>query len=284
MHSTASDGSLSPAELARLASERHLKAIGICDHDTVSGVLSLWPPGVSPDFSTPLLVDGVEIVPGIEMNCEWGGRELHIVGYYVSMSKGPFMELIEDLRASRQERAALMVKKLDALGFHLELTRVLEIAGGDSVGRPHIAEAMVEKGYVSSVKQAFERYLGIGRPAYVGRRRLRPLDAVRAIADAGGAAVWAHPGTSRSLALIENIVERGLVGIEAYHPEHDRGMVEECLRLASTFNLIVTGGSDFHGMSSDEGGDLGSTAVPYAVVSSLKARSSQSIGRKDVRP
>ena len=266
----------------RLASERCLKAIGICDHDTISGVLALWPSGTSPDPSLPLLVDGVEVVPGVEINCEWGGRELHILGYYVPMVKGPFIDLMEDLRTSRRERAALMVKRLEALGLPLDLQRVLEIAGGDSVGRPHVAEAMVERGYVSSVRQAFERYLGIGRPAYVGRRRLRPEDAVRAITDAGGAAVWAHPGTSRSLALIGRFVDLGLAGIEAYHPEHDRQMVEECLRLARRFDLLVTGGSDFHGSSSDEGGDLGSVVVPYAVVSSLKARSRPSSGGKGV--
>lgn len=182
--------------------------------------------------------------------------------------------MLDDMQASRQDRARFTVRKLEEMGMPVELSRVLELSAGDSVGRPHVAQAMVERGYVSSVKEAFERYLGIGRPAYVDRLHLEPRAAVRAIAGAGGIPVWAHPGTSHALNLLKDLVDDGLLGIEAFHPEHDRGMSDRCLRLAAEYGLVVTGGSDFHGVSAGEGGDLGSTVVPYAVVSQLKSMAS----------
>jgi len=209
-------------------------------------------------------------VPGVEMNCYRHGREIHILGYYVPFRKGPFEALLEKMRHSREDRILQTVALLEKMGLPVDLSRVMELSTGDSIGRPHVAQAMVEKGYVSSVKDAFERYLGLGKPAYVERARLTPEEAVRAISSVGGVAVWAHPGTSDSLHLVGELVEEGLQGIEAFHPEHGRSMSQTCLDLASRFGLVVTGGSDFHGESGGEGGDLGGTVVGYDVVETLR--------------
>lgn len=272
-HTTGSDGTLSPAGLVDYARKKRLRAIGICDHDTVSGVRSLYPITAGteePKVLTPLLVDGVEVVPGIEMNCYREGREIHILGYYVPFGKGPFQTLLEKMQASREDRILQTVALLEKLGLPIEVSRVMELSTGDSVGRPHVAQAMVEKGYAASVADAFEKYLGLGKPAYVERAHLSPEEAVRAIRSAGGVAVWAHPGTSDSLHLISELVEEGLQGIEAFHPDHDRSMSEKCLDLASRYGLVVTGGSDFHGEGAGEGGDLGGTVVGYDVVETLR--------------
>ncbi len=271
-HTTGSDGTLSPAGLVQYAREKGLRAIAICDHDTVSGVRSLYqvPAGEDPEVLTPLLLDGVEVVPGVEMNCYLDGHEIHILGYYVPFGKGPFEALLQKMQVSRENRVLQTVSLLASMDLPVEVSRVMELSTGDSVGRPHVAQAMVERGYVASVKEAFEKYLGLGKPAYVERYHLSPEEAVEAISSAGGVAVWAHPGTSNCLHLLPNLVRKGLQGIEAFHPEHDSKMTDKCLDLASRYGLAVTGGSDFHGPGSGEGGDLGGTVVGYDVVKVLR--------------
>ncbi len=291
VHTTASDGLLTPLDVLSSAASKGLRAVGIADHDTTAGLRALFGLFDTPrEASTgeteaakakakkePCVLNGhrpdkgaVEVVPGVELNSEWKGRELHILGYYVPLSSGPFTDLLSLLQDSRRQRIADTVKKLRVLGMPVEESRVFELASGESVGRPHVAKAMLERGYVSSIKDAFDRFLGMGRPAYVERYHLSPTDCVRAIREAGGVSVWAHPGTSRSLGLITELVESGLQGIEAYHPEHDGTMVQKCLALAKEHRLIATGGSDFHGLARGEGGDLGSVVVPYEVVERLK--------------
>jgi len=262
VHTTASDGLLSPQEVLCYAASKGLKAVGIADHDTTAGLRALE------GLSSP--ISSVEVVPAVELNSEWKGRELHILGYYIPISRGPLSDLLTRLQDSRRRRVAETVKKLKALGMPVEESRVFELASGESVGRPHVAKAMLERGYVTSIKDAFDRYLGMGRPAYVERFHLSPEECVRAVREAGGVPVWAHPGTARSFSIIKILVENGLQGIEAYHPEHDHSMVEKCLNLAKEYNLIPTGGSDFHGLGKGEGGDLGSVVVPYEVVERLR--------------
>lgn len=272
VHTKASDGALSPRDIVRAAAEKRLAAVGICDHDTASGVSSLF--AIGPDTYVPLVLDGVEVVPGVELNSQWKEREIHILGYYVDTGPGPFHDLLDTMQEERQTRAARIVERLSGLGLPLDLGRVAEISAGDSVGRPHVAQAMVEKGYVNSVKEAFDRYLGVGRPAYVERFHLDPREAVRAVRKAGGVPVWAHPGTSRAMGLARDLVAAGLLGIEAYHPDHDKYTEQRCRDIAQDFSLVVTGGSDFHGPSAGEGGDLGSVVVPYHVVATLRSLAS----------
>ena len=285
VHTSASDGSLTPIEVVNLASRKGLKAVAICDHDTMAGFAQIAGLNRCTDLSAgpaspqekagshgpeSLPFPGIEVIPGIEINSEWNGHEVHILGYYVPLDDEEFGELLEKLRRSRYERIRLMVEKLQSIGIYLDFDRVKEIAGGDSLGRPHVGEAMVEKGYVASVKEAFAKYLGIGKPAYVERYHLDPEESVERIRKAGGVAVWAHPGTAGADELLQSLIEKGLQGLEVYHPEHDRRAQQKYLAYAKRFGLVVTGGSDFHGPGAGEGADLGSYGVPYEVVSTLK--------------
>lgn len=273
-HSSASDGRLPPARLVAYAREKGLSAFAICDHDTVSGVRSLYAGPKIPDVMSLLILDGIEIVPGVEINSDWNGHEVHILGYYVPFGEGPFKDFLRRMQSAREERVARVAALLRTLGMEVEVSSIMELSTGDSVGRPHVAQAMAEKGYVSSVREAFERYLGVGKPAYVDRDHLTPHASVQAISSAGGVAVWAHPGTSGSMHLLPELVGEGLLGIEAFHPEHDRRTSELCRDLAACHGLVVTGGSDFHGEGAGEGGDLGSIVVAYGVVETLRALAS----------
>ena len=217
------------------------------------------------------VIEGVEIVPAVEINSEWKGRELHILGYFIPLGPSPLEDLLARLRDSRKERVSRTIEKLNSIGMPLDEKRVFEFSSGESVGRPHIAQAMIEQGYATSVKDAFDRFLGIGRPGYVERFHLEPVQSVRTLREAGGVPVWAHPGTSRALGQISVLVENGLMGIEAYHPEHGPKMRQRCLAMAEEHDLIVTGGSVFHGLAASEGADLGSVVVPYEVVSQLRS-------------
>jgi len=269
IHSTASDGHLTPSEVVQHSLELGLRAISICDHDTMAGYLQLGETYSQGELGI-VNVDGLEVIPGIEINSQWEQRELHILGYLLDPGDGRFLDLLSELRNSRVKRVQAMVDRLASLGKPIELFRVMELSQGDSVGRPHIAEAMVEKGYVSSVKEAFSLYLGIGKPAYVSRRHLTPAQAIRAIREAKGVAVWAHPGITSADRLLTELVEHGLQGIEVYHPEHDGEFQRKYLKMARENGLVITGGSDFHSESSSEGAMIGSFGINYESVEILK--------------
>ncbi len=271
VHSTASDGLLSPEQLAGLALDKDLAAIAIADHDTTSGVqnLSQLAGGAKNQLDT-IVYGGVEIVPAVEINSDWEGCELHILGYFVPLGDCAFQDLLGTLRADRRRRANRMIAKLGQLGMPIDKGRVAELAKGESVGRPHIAAAMVEEGYVSTSKEAFAKYIGIGKTAYVERERLNPRDCVTAIRDSGGVASWAHPVTACADHLLGEFVECGLNALEAYHPEHDRKTQDKYVELAKRHNLCVTAGSDYHGPSSGEGGDLGDCRMGYEIIAELR--------------
>lgn len=282
VHTTASDGLLSAEEVVTLCERRGVGVVAIADHDTVAGLRQLLlalvgesrPAGRGISWSSSFFHRGVEIIPAVEINAELDQKEVHILGYFVPVDPdSEFAIFLDTLRRSRMDRVRAIVLRLEELGFPVELERVLSFAKGESIGRPHVGQAMVEKGYVSSVKEAFEKYLGIGKPAYVPRVRPTPVQAVKCIVHAGGVAVWAHPGTAACDYILEELIENGLDGLECLHPEHSPEDTRRYAALAGEYGLIATGGSDFHGPGSGEGGELGEWVVDYSVVTLLeKAR------------
>jgi len=240
-HSTASDGLYSPTELVELAQEAGLTTIGLVDHDTTNGLDEAIEAGREL---------GVTVIPGIEINTDLphGQGDAHMLGYFVEYGRPAFQRSLQMLRDARERRAERMVERLRAQGLDVTWERVREIAQG-TVGRPHIARALIEKGYASDVSDAFDRYLSRGKPAYIPRYKLAPEDAVRLIKSARGVPVLAHPANIPHLGdeLLPALLHAGLQGLECYYGEYDELTVERLLRLAGTFGLIPTGGSDYHG-------------------------------------
>lgn len=263
IHSTASDGTLTPSEVVRSALELGLEAIALTDHDTVSGIKEALAAAKG---------TGLEVIPGVEINSEGEWGDLHFLGYYID-PENPFLrEGLEAMRDARLGRARRMLEILAQLGMPLEWEEVRALAEGESVGRPHVARALALRGYVSSPQEAFDRYIGNGGPAYVPRLRLTPAEVIEAIHRAGGVAVLAHPAYSAATERIGEFVDLGLEGLEVYYPEHSPEEVEMLLRLCSRYGLVATGGSDFHSPSHEEGAPMGSVFVPSACVTALKAR------------
>lgn len=256
VHTKASDGVRSPAEVVELAKWAKLRAIGICDHDTLDG---------APEAESKARELEMEVVPGVEINTQHEGREVHVLGYYIERDE-EFCELLSILRRSREERLELIVERLAGLGIFVSPERVREIAGDAPVGRPHVGRAMMELGYVRSVEEAFEKYLDVGRPAYLPRYRITPFEAVKAIRRAKGIPVLAHPGTTGESELVKELAEVGLVGLEVYHPTHTPAQARYYRDMAIRLGLIVTGGSDYHGDDAGEGCELGGVRVPYSTV------------------
>ncbi len=260
-HSTASDGVLSPAELVQRALEQGLEAIALTDHDTLEGI----PEAVDAAAGT-----GLEIVPGIEISAEAPEGDFHILGLYVDPQDEMLLARLKALQRARIGRAKAMLKRLAALGVPLEWAEVGEFATGAILGRLHIARAMVRRGYVPSVREAFQQYIGWNGPAYVPRLRVTPGEAIRWIRQAGGVAVLAHPAASGVALHIPTLVPLGLQGVEVYYPDHSAEDVKVLLDLARRYRLLVTGGSDFHGFGPYEGAPLGSVDVPVRLLHRLQ--------------
>ncbi|NPV28290.1 MAG: PHP domain-containing protein [Firmicutes bacterium] len=260
VHSTASDGTLTPEEIVNQAVQSGLSAISLTDHDTVDGIYSALRTATGKDL---------ELVPGIELNTDWEGIEVHILGYYIEFQAGWFQQALNDLRNAREERAAAMIGKLKKIGISLSPARVKEIAGPAPIGRPHIAQALIEAGYVSSVEEAFQCYLGQGKPAYVARHRLSPFQAIALIRKGGGIPVLAHPGLMDRDELIPEFIKAGLLGIEVYYPRHTPEMIARYVWICQKSGLIMTGGSDSHGPGLDYP-PLGTITVPDQTVADLK--------------
>jgi len=248
------------------AREHWVGVLALTDHDSTAGVDEALAAGRT---------YGVEVIPGVEINTDVDAHEVHILGYFVDYTQDDFQAFLRRMRTGRLDRARQMVEKLRALGVPVEWARVEAIAAGASVGRPHVARALVEAGRVGSPQEAFERYLGRSGPAYVSRLRVSPEEAVAIVARAGGVPVLAHPGWEASGPVVERVprlVEHGLGGIEVYYPDHTPVMVEAYLEVARRFGLVATGGSDFHGGGLSTRAPLGSVDVPPGVMPALRAR------------
>lgn len=263
-HTTASDGSYSPRELVRHAKKNGLKALAITDHDTIDGAREALDEG---------RILGMEVIPGVEISVDFK-PEMHILGYFTSETYTNFVGIMDELKQNRDERNPKIVSKLNELGFAMTMAEVEAKAAGDIVGRPHIASVMLEKGYVKSVRDAFDKYLADGRPAFFKKDKLNPGEGIKEIISAGGVAVLAHPvllnfELEKLDKLIGELASQGLQGIEAHYVENSREDTGVLLRLAIKHNIIVTGGSDFHGTFKDDiqiGVGRGNLKVPDEVL------------------
>jgi hypothetical protein len=269
-HTTASDGLLSPDAVVQLARDGGVTVLAVADHDTTAAVDAAVAAGKRL---------GVEVIPAVEINTDVDEAEVHVLGYYIDHRAPWFQEFLTQLRDGRENRAAKMVGKLNALGIPVDYARVRALAEG-AVGRPHVARALVEVGAVRTTDEAFQKYIGRTGPAYVERMKVTPEDAVRVIVRAGGIAVLAHPGWGVRDEWIPPLVEAGLEGVEAYYPDHTPAMTAHFMELAERYHLLVTGGTDFHGGDLATRVAIGSQYVPPEVVERLKARHAEKARRR----
>ena len=268
VHTTASDGQMTPSELVEFALERGLRLLAITDHDSTNGVVE----ALARAQGTPL-----EVWPGVEISTDVPRSEVHMLGYFVDINNAEFQETLARLRDSRIQRAQQIVAKLNSLGMEISYDRVRELAGSGAVGRPHIAQAMVEKGYVESIRDAFNLYLSRNGPAYVERFKLTPVEALQLIRRAGGMPVLAHPtyispGEDSDFdltAFVRQLVDAGLVGIECYYGDYPPATVEQLCEIARQFDLIPTGGTDFHGRGMYPT-DLGDREIPPETIERMR--------------
>lgn len=261
LHTLFSDGTYTPKQLICEASQLELCAISVADHDTVDGIEP------TKEFAQ---IKNIEVLEAIELTAERDGLEIHILGYLIDYKNKELTEKLDFLKKNRIERIFGMVDKLNDMGIELNAQDVFDIAGSKAaVGRLHVARAMLKKGEVSSIQEAFWKFIGDKCPAYIAGFRFSPYEAIKLIKDTGGIPVLAHPYTLNRDDLITQFIDYGLMGLEVYYPSANQGMVNFYLGLSQKYNLLVTGGSDCHGGAKPEA-KIGSVKIPYDLVEKLK--------------
>ena len=269
LHTTYSDGSLPPAEVLGLAQKAGVSALAITDHDIVDGIPEAIEAGAHL---------GIEVIPGIEISSRYGESELHMLGYFLDWQDSELSSRLAELRASRHRRNPRIIEKLNELGLDLTYEEVKALAGTESIGRPHIARVLMAKGYVRSAKEAFDRYLAEGAAAYVPRDLPEPAEAIAWIRTARGIPVLAHPTWVKEsaeglFALCDKLKAEGLGGIEVHYSTHKPQQTSQFLQVARRLDLLVTGGSDFHGLTKPDievGVGRGNLKVPEKLLEPLK--------------
>lgn len=261
LHTLFSDGTYTPEELISRSLKAGLSAIAVVDHDTVEGI--------NPAIAEAKDKD-LEVLSGVELSAAYNDQEVHILGYMIDQENKSLLKKLGALRENRVERVYKMAIKLKGLGINLDPQKVFDLAGKGTVGRLHVARALVKEGLCRSLSEVFQKYIGDNGPAYVLGFRFSPKDAIKFIKDSGGVPVLAHPYTLHNDELIAEFTKLGLMGLEVYYPEHSQGMINFYLELAKKNNLLITGGSDCHGLAKPEV-RLGSIKVPYDLVEKLKA-------------
>jgi predicted metal-dependent phosphoesterase TrpH len=259
IHTTFSDGDMTPEEMVAEAKSLGLAGVAITDHDEVAGV----------EVAAEAAGGDLEVIPGVELSTSDGKNDIHILGYLIDTRSEELLRYLEIFRDARLNRGIKMVERLREMGVDIEVGEVLSIADGGAVGRPHIAAALVENGAVDTVETAFRKYIGFKSPAYVPKYQLKPSDAFRLIRDAGGVAAMSHPGTTRRDDLITGFIAEGMRAIEVYHPKHSEADIARYNRLAEKLGLVVTGGSDSHGRRNAKL-HVGAYTVSRSVVEDLK--------------
>jgi predicted metal-dependent phosphoesterase TrpH len=245
VHTSASDGFYSPEKVIEKASIPGLAGIAITDHDTVDGLQAALNFAMKNKYR-------INVVPGIEMNTELDGEEIHILGYFIDYKSKRLDERLGELKNSRFARACKMINKLKNLGINIDIEEVQKMARGNLIGRPHIARAMMNKGYVLSIKEAFEKYISKGQPAYVPRYKFLPQEAIALIKEVGGISVLAHPGLIKNTNKLNSILTMGIEGVEVLYPEHSQDQITKYTEFCINNNLLITGGSDFHGFEREK--------------------------------
>jgi len=264
VHTTESDGLLTPAEVIDMAVQFGLTGIAITDHDTLKGL----EPALEYLRAQQITLD---FVPGIEINTDVELGEVHILGYYVDPRNQVLLNRLDEIKGFRRERALGMIRLLDKMGLKISVEEVEAQARGDLIGRPHVAMALKDRGYVENLKEAFDKYIAQGRPGYVPRYKFPPAEAIALIHQAGGSAVLAHPGLIPDQGIVDEIIALGIDGLEVFYPDHDASQIAYFNNLAAQRGLLVTGGSDFHGMGSQEShSPLGASGLDDAIFNRIK--------------
>ncbi|MSP21599.1 MAG: PHP domain-containing protein [Dehalococcoidia bacterium] len=259
MHSTYSDGRLTPTELVDLAASRGVRVMALSDHDTLASL----PEAQAAAARYP----GFLLVPAVEISCDLPGTELHMLGLFIDGSNALLAAELDSFRQGRQQRGIDMVAALKAAGAPISWDRVLELAGEAAVGRPHLALALMEQGHVASVNEAFDRFLARGMPAYVERDTIGPADAITMIRDAGGLPVFAHPSFTKEYeAVAAMLSSHGLFGMEVYYKAYEPPLVESLRGLAERLGLFALGGSDYHALGNPDEREPGDIPLPDSVV------------------
>lgn len=262
MHSTFSDGIHSPTKLVDIARRKELVAIALADHDSLEGFRELEAAAVAA---------GLEVITGVELSSEHNGRDLHILGYGIDPDDANLLGMLQKFRDTRERRGIMIVEKLREEGIELDMGAILAKAGDGALGRPHIAEALVEGGYANDFPEVFARYIGEHCPAYVEKYKITPAGAVEHIHGAGGLAFVAHPGYYlEDMAAFDELLDQGFDGVEVHHPHHKNGIVDQLGAIAGSRGLLTSGGSDFHGFAGRD--NMGEPKVPYSLLEKIKAR------------
>jgi predicted metal-dependent phosphoesterase TrpH len=263
-HSTASDGLLSPTQLVELAVSRGVQTLGLTDHDSMEGIAEARRAAAAHS--------GFALISGVEIGTDIPNAEVHVLGYFLDPDNPELVTTLQRLRDSRRQRGQRMVEKLRALGYDISWDRVQEIAGDSAVGRPHVAGALVEKGCVADVREAFNGLIGRNDPAYVEREKMIPREAVETVVRVGGVAVLAHPGDLVNLdRLLDDLKEVGLAGMEVYYQDYDEPTIQRLLETARRHKLLALGGSDYHGIYGDRERLPGDISLPQEAVDAFVA-------------
>ena len=263
IHTTCSDGVLSPKDIVLKAKFAGLKAISITDHDTIKAI------DIAKDEADSV---GLELVSGVEMSATYDDVDVHILGYFINTKHAPLNEYLDKCKISRLKRAEKMVHNLSKMGVNIDVDQILVKAQNGSVGRPHIAAVLQERGYVKTYSEAFGKYLGAHSPAYVKSIETPPAEVIEMISNAGGLSFLAHPGRSIPDDMLRYLIDLGLDGIEIIHPSHDEYQVQYYKEIANEYFLLFSGGSDYHGARQQDEVNFGQVTIQYSWLEKIKVR------------
>ena len=264
IHTTASDGMLTPEEVVDWAVKKKIQAIAITDHDTISGVAKA--------IQYSKIYRNFVVIPGIEISCSYNDEDVHILGYFIDYKSPKLKYMVDKFKIHRENRGKKIVKKLKKIGLHIEYEEVKNIAPNNVVGRPHIARVLIAKGYVDNMNEAFDRYLKKGTIGYVKKHEFSIKEAIDLIHNINGIAILAHPGLLEKEETFKNIIKMNIDGLEIYHSKHSKRQKNEYEKIAVENNLLVTGGSDCHGSLMNNFPILGDYGITYNEFKKLNIR------------